>query len=61
MSTNDSWELWQHGAKMKPIEQQLQITEYMRAKIPVWSTCNGKKLSRKANMAQPPDFVHETQ
>jgi hypothetical protein len=60
MSTNDSWELWQHGAKIKPIEQQLQITLlYMRAKTTVWSRGNGKKLSSKANMAQPPDFVND--
>jgi hypothetical protein len=62
MSTNDSWEwLWQHGAKIKPIEQQLQITLlFMRANTTVWSRCNGKKLSSKANMAQPPDFVNDT-
>jgi hypothetical protein len=61
MSKNDSWELWQHGAKKKPIEQQLQITLlYVRAKTTVWSRCNGKKLSSKANMAQPPDFVNDT-
>jgi hypothetical protein len=32
----------------------------MRAKTTVWSRCNGKKLSCKANMAQPPDFVNDT-
>ncbi len=61
MSTNDSWELWQHGAKKKPIEQQLQITLiYMRAKTTVSSRCSRKKLSSKANMAQPPDFANDT-
>jgi hypothetical protein len=32
----------------------------MRAKTTVWSRCNGKKLTSKANMAQPPDFVNDT-